>query len=258
VTQTITLLSAAPVPIVGGKLILKRHRAALRGSLFFQRYGIGLVLWGLLIQQRDQFATRGRDADLALADNLFSAEASAIELSVCTAIRPKRRALKRNPGEQAARARIASHLGQANGLFIYLPAGPKQDVLQLLVHSKGGHVATINGIREAARARDPDLIVDVTKLENNLELVAHASADCRGPLGCAWSSGAVAGDHRRSWRGVLRREPAHSRNRHSDDAWRERARRAEFHVEAGPPAGCNRGSRRRDCLRRGVADRKTV
>jgi macrolide transport system ATP-binding/permease protein len=64
-----------------------------------------------------------------------------------------------------------SHLGHADGLFIYMPAGPKeQDVLQLLVHSKGGHVATINGIREAARALDPDLIVDVTKLEDNLEL----------------------------------------------------------------------------------------
>jgi len=62
-----------------------------------------------------------------------------------------------------------SHLGHSDGLFIYKPAGPmEQDTLQLLVH--GGDVATIQGIREAAWTLDPDLIVDVTKLQDNLEL----------------------------------------------------------------------------------------
>ena len=47
----------------------------------------------------------------------------------------------------------ASHLGQTDGLFFYLPAGPKeQERLQLLVHSQSGDTATANGIREAARA----------------------------------------------------------------------------------------------------------
>jgi predicted permease len=65
----------------------------------------------------------------------------------------------------------ASHLGQSDGLFFYLPASPKdQAVLQLLVHSKSGDVAIANGIREVARSLDPDLIIDVTKLEDNLEL----------------------------------------------------------------------------------------
>ena len=64
-----------------------------------------------------------------------------------------------------------SHLGQSDGLFLYMPAGPKeQQVLQLLVHSNGGDVATINGIRKAARMLDADLIVDVTRLADNLEL----------------------------------------------------------------------------------------
>jgi macrolide transport system ATP-binding/permease protein len=64
----------------------------------------------------------------------------------------------------------ASHLGQTDGLFFYLPAGPKeQDRLQLLVHSKSGDTATANGIREAARALDAGLIVDVTRLADNLE-----------------------------------------------------------------------------------------
>jgi ABC-type antimicrobial peptide transport system permease subunit len=64
----------------------------------------------------------------------------------------------------------ASHLGQSDGLFFYVPAGPaEQDHLQLLVHSKSSDMATINGIREAARALDPNLIVDVTRLADNLE-----------------------------------------------------------------------------------------
>jgi putative ABC transport system permease protein len=64
----------------------------------------------------------------------------------------------------------ASHLGQSDGLFFYVPAGPEeQDRLELLVHSKSGDSATINGIREAARALDADLIVDVTRLADNLE-----------------------------------------------------------------------------------------
>jgi hypothetical protein len=64
-----------------------------------------------------------------------------------------------------------SHLGHSDELFLYMPAGPKeQDVLQLLVHSRNNDVTTINAIQEAARALDPDLIVDVTRLEDNLEL----------------------------------------------------------------------------------------
>jgi predicted permease len=65
----------------------------------------------------------------------------------------------------------ASHLGEPGGIFIYMPAGPKEQAnLQLLAHSKSGDSATANGIREAARTLDADLVVDVTKLEENLEL----------------------------------------------------------------------------------------
>ncbi|HEX8765957.1 MAG TPA: FtsX-like permease family protein, partial [Candidatus Acidoferrum sp.] len=63
-----------------------------------------------------------------------------------------------------------SHLGHSDGLFVYTPAGPKeQDRLQLLAHSKGGDAGASNGIREVARALDPNLIVGVTKLADNLE-----------------------------------------------------------------------------------------
>jgi predicted permease len=65
----------------------------------------------------------------------------------------------------------ASHLGEPDGIFIYMPGGPKEQAnLQLLVHSKSGDSATANGIREAARTLDADLMVDVTKLDENLEL----------------------------------------------------------------------------------------
>jgi predicted permease len=64
-----------------------------------------------------------------------------------------------------------SLLGSSDELFFYRPAGPAdQNGLQLLVHSNGAEAATANGIREAARALDPDLIVDVTKLADNLAL----------------------------------------------------------------------------------------
>src|SRR5882762_7828671 len=64
-----------------------------------------------------------------------------------------------------------SHLGEPGGPFFYIPAGPKEQArLQLLVHSKSGDRETANGIRESARLLDPDLIVDMTRLEDNLEL----------------------------------------------------------------------------------------
>ncbi len=64
-----------------------------------------------------------------------------------------------------------SHLGEPGGPFFYIPAGPKEQArLQLLVRSKSGDNGTANGIRESARGLDPDLIVDVARLEDNLEL----------------------------------------------------------------------------------------
>ncbi len=67
----------------------------------------------------------------------------------------------------------ASHLGKTDELLVYMPAGPKeQRTAQVLVHSANGYgdAATLKTIREVARDLDPDLIVDLTKLEDNLEL----------------------------------------------------------------------------------------
>jgi putative ABC transport system permease protein len=65
----------------------------------------------------------------------------------------------------------ASHLRKTEGLFVYMPAGPtEQSKAQLLVHTASNDAATIKAIREAARDLDPDLIVDVKKLDDNMEL----------------------------------------------------------------------------------------
>ena len=64
-----------------------------------------------------------------------------------------------------------SHLGKVAEPFVYTPAGPNEQLdLRLLVHSKGGDSVTANEIRDVLRALDPDLVVDVTRLEDNLEL----------------------------------------------------------------------------------------
>jgi predicted permease len=64
-----------------------------------------------------------------------------------------------------------SHLGEIERVYAYLPAGPKEQAgMMLLVHSAGGYEDVTKGIREAARALDPELVVDVTKLEDNLEI----------------------------------------------------------------------------------------
>jgi macrolide transport system ATP-binding/permease protein len=69
-----------------------------------------------------------------------------------------------------ARDAQVSHLAQSDNLYVYLTAGPKeQSGLQLLVHSPRGNAAMAGAIRAAVRALDPELIVNVTRLENNFD-----------------------------------------------------------------------------------------
>ncbi len=64
-----------------------------------------------------------------------------------------------------------SHLGETDRVYAYLPAGPKEQArMILLVHSAGGYDGIEKGIRDAARLLDPELVVDVAKLEDNLEV----------------------------------------------------------------------------------------
>jgi len=63
-----------------------------------------------------------------------------------------------------------SHLARSNETYLYLPAGPKEQLrLQMLVRSAAGFAAADKEIRAAIHSLDPDLVVDVGRLEDNLE-----------------------------------------------------------------------------------------
>lgn len=63
-----------------------------------------------------------------------------------------------------------SHLAKSDETYVYLPAGPKVQIrMQLLVHGVSGFTSTAAGIRAAIRSLDPGLVVDVARLEDNLE-----------------------------------------------------------------------------------------
>src|SRR5580704_17049023 len=80
-----------------------------------------------------------------------------------------------------------SHLGESPKLYVYRPAGPKeQSQLQLMIHGGGGFAAVAAGVRSAAADVDPDVMVDVTKFEDNLEnwrVPARIVAGLSGSLG---------------------------------------------------------------------------
>jgi predicted permease len=63
-----------------------------------------------------------------------------------------------------------SHLAKSDETYLYLPAGPKVQIrMQLLVHGASGFASTAAGIRAAIHSLDPGLVVDVARLEDNLE-----------------------------------------------------------------------------------------
>ncbi|HXL21667.1 MAG TPA: ABC transporter permease [Candidatus Dormibacteraeota bacterium] len=70
-----------------------------------------------------------------------------------------------------ARDAQIARLGQDPRPYIYLPAGPEQQIrVQLLVHSAVPFRQTETAIRGAVHMVDPDMPVDVTPLADNLEI----------------------------------------------------------------------------------------
>ncbi len=86
-----------------------------------------------------------------------------------------------------ARDAQVSHLGECPKLYVYLPAGPKeQSELRLMIRGGGGFAAVAAGVRNAASGLDPDVMVDVTRLEDNMEFwrtPARIVAGLAGSLG---------------------------------------------------------------------------
>ena len=93
-----------------------------------------------------------------------------------------------------------SHLGEKTKLYVYLPAGPKeQSQLHLMIHGGGGFAAVAAGVRGVANGLDPDVMVDVTRLEDNMEVwrmparIVAALAGSLGTLGLLLASVGVYG-----------------------------------------------------------------
>jgi predicted permease len=64
-----------------------------------------------------------------------------------------------------------SHLGDVNAPYLYFPAGPQDNVrTYVLVRFAGSFTPVGKGIREAVRLLDPDMPVDVVRLEDYLEV----------------------------------------------------------------------------------------
>jgi len=64
-----------------------------------------------------------------------------------------------------------SHLGEVAANYLYFPAGPEDDSrTYLLVRFAGDFAATAKSVRDAAQSLDPDVSVDVTRLEDYLEV----------------------------------------------------------------------------------------
>jgi macrolide transport system ATP-binding/permease protein len=86
-----------------------------------------------------------------------------------------------------ARDAQVSHLGEIPKLYVYLPAGPKeQSRLELMIRGGGGFAAVAAGVRSVAADLDPDVMVDVAKFEDNMEnwrVLARIVAGLSGSLG---------------------------------------------------------------------------
>jgi macrolide transport system ATP-binding/permease protein len=64
-----------------------------------------------------------------------------------------------------------SHLGELDTTYLYYPSGPQDNVrTYVLVRSAAGFTTTAKHIRDAVQSLDPDVPVDVTTLEDYLEI----------------------------------------------------------------------------------------
>ena len=82
-----------------------------------------------------------------------------------------------------------SHLGELDTSYLYFPAGPKDDSRSYVLVRYATRFSDIaNGIRDAAQSLDPDVSIDVTRLEDNLEIwrapsrLVVALSGCLGAL----------------------------------------------------------------------------
>jgi predicted permease len=89
---------------------------------------------------------------------------------------PLGKALRESSGREHAVIGVAkdaqvAHLGQLNTSYLYFPAGPEDNSRSyVLVRYATGFSDVAKSIRDAARSIDPNILIDVTKLEDYLEV----------------------------------------------------------------------------------------
>jgi macrolide transport system ATP-binding/permease protein len=89
---------------------------------------------------------------------------------------PQAKTLREDTGREYSVIGVAkdaqvSHLGELNTTYLYFPSGPQDNVrTYVLVRSAAGFTTTAKAIRDAVQSLDPDVPVDVTGLEDYLEI----------------------------------------------------------------------------------------
>jgi len=118
---------------------------------------------------------------------------------------PLGKALRQDTGREYSVIGVAkdaqvSHLGDVNAPYLYFPAGPQDNVrTYVLVRFAGSFTPVGKGIREAVRLLDPDMPVDVVRLEDYLEVwrspsrIVAALSGALGALGVLLASIGVYG-----------------------------------------------------------------
>jgi ABC-type antimicrobial peptide transport system permease subunit len=93
-----------------------------------------------------------------------------------------------------------SHLGELDTTYLYFPAGPQDNHrTYVLVRFAGGFTATAKGIRDAVQSLDAEMPVDVTELQDYLEVwrtpsrIASALSGALGGLALLLASIGVYG-----------------------------------------------------------------
>ena len=93
-----------------------------------------------------------------------------------------------------------SRIAESNTTYLYLPATPKEQLrLQLLVRTAPGFRSMGKSIQAAAHALDPDLLVDIGSLEENMEAMRAPSrivailSSCLGGIALLLASVGVYG-----------------------------------------------------------------
>jgi predicted permease len=89
---------------------------------------------------------------------------------------PLAKTLREDSGREYAVIGVAkdaqvSHLGELSTTYLYFPSGPQDDLrTYLLVSSAAGFLANAKDIRDAVQSLDADMPVEVTRLEDYLEI----------------------------------------------------------------------------------------